>query len=115
MTYLHLCKGDSGTVNLTSAKPLHKILDPRFKAKHILSEMDKLETSKISALSGEMERSNAADFTVSSNSSANFNSNQKHAMWSIYAKLLGNASSVHQHMVKCEDELQTYLNKPILP
>ncbi|KAJ8891970.1 hypothetical protein PR048_004535 [Dryococelus australis] len=64
------------------------ILDPRFKTKvfvsneaviaakqHILSEMDKLETSKISALSGEMESSNAANFTVSSNSSTNFYSN----------------------------------------
>ncbi|KAJ8880984.1 hypothetical protein PR048_017457, partial [Dryococelus australis] len=103
------------------------ILDPRFKTKvfisneavidakqHILPEMDKLETSKISALSEEMESSNAANFTVSSNSSTNFNSNEKHAMWSMYVKLLENASSVHEHMVKSEDELQTYLNEPIL-
>ncbi|KAJ8886313.1 hypothetical protein PR048_012524, partial [Dryococelus australis] len=103
------------------------ISDPHFKMKvivsneaviavkqYILSEMDKLETSKISARSGEMESSNAANFTVSSNSSTNLNSNQKHAMWSMYAKLLGNASSVHQHIVKSEDELETYLYEPII-
>ncbi|KAJ8895736.1 hypothetical protein PR048_001074 [Dryococelus australis] len=112
-------------VNLTSAMPLQQY--PHFKTKvfvsneaviaakqHILSEMDKLETSKISALSGEIESSNEANFTVNNNNSTNFNSNQKHAMWSMYAKLFGNASSVHQHMVKSEDELPTYLNEPIL-
>ncbi|KAJ8893312.1 hypothetical protein PR048_005903 [Dryococelus australis] len=35
-------------------------------------------------------------------------------MWNMYAKLLGKASSVHQHMVESEDELQTYLNEPIV-